>query len=94
MQSFGKVKNLKEIEIILENMATKFSIDKLQKQEKGLSKQLKRPGVRQQRLQNVKKENRLKRKPRNKRRGMKNHVRCVEKSQKMTKISQNQGQPM
>ena len=31
-QSFGKVKNLKEIEIILGNMATKLSIDKLQKQ--------------------------------------------------------------
>ena len=31
-QSFRKVKNLKEIEIISENMATKLSIDKLQKQ--------------------------------------------------------------
>ena len=31
-QSFEKVKNLKEIEIILGNMSTKLSIDKLQKQ--------------------------------------------------------------
>ena len=47
------------MEIILENMATKLSIDKLQKQAEILNKQLKRLGMRQQRLQNVKKENRL-----------------------------------
>ena len=75
-------------------MATKLSIDKLQKQAEKFEQAAKGLGIRQHRLLNVKKENRLKKKPRNKRRRMKNHIRCIEKSQKMTKISQNQRQPM
>ena len=76
-------------------MATKLSIDKLQKQAEKFEQAAQEARPKAAEVVECKERKRmLKKKPRNKRRRMKNHTRCVEKCQKMTKTSQDQGQPM